>query len=155
MLPFAPGAAREILRADPDFVALVGADPSVITTRELPDPLVRPCVTIAAAINRRLNEQVSSVRLMLNAWVPKAELLVDNLGLVIDPEELAWNIAATAGQILDMRRMMGRGPSFEFRGARWRGVWDEGPTTLVDVERGPDNPIYRAVIQVQMNIGKQ
>ena len=49
--------------------------------------------------------------------------------------------------------MMGRGPSFNYRGANWRGTWEEGPTTMVDTARGPENPIYRAVIQVVMNIG--
>ena len=48
---------------------------------------------------------------------------------------------------------MGRGPSFQYHGAAWRGTWDEGPATLVDLSRGPENPIYRAVIQVVMRMG--
>ena len=111
-------------------------------------------VTIQASVNRRENIQLSKVRLMLSVWVPKIEILVEgDPPTPMDPEELAWNIAAAAGQILDQRRMMGQGPSFVFRGASWRSQWDAGPTTMVDTARGADNPIYRAVIEVVMKVG--
>ena len=153
-LPFAPGAARELLRQNEDFITLVGDDPALITTRELPSPLEQPVVTIQASVNRRENIQLSKVRLMLSVWVPRIEILVDgDPPTPMDPEELAWNIAAAAGQILDQRRMMGQGPSFVFRGASWRSQWDAGPTTMVDLARGPENPIYRAVIEVVMKVG--
>ncbi|MFT4127292.1 MAG: hypothetical protein QM662_13825 [Gordonia sp. (in: high G+C Gram-positive bacteria)] len=155
-LPFAPGAARELLRSRPEFLALLGDDPSLITTRELPDPLTRPVVTIQAAVNRRENITTSRMRLMISVWVPLMQVFVDDgtTQRQVDPEELAWDIAAMAGQILDMRRYMGMGPSFTYRGASWRGQWDEGPATLVDTDRGPESPIFRAVIQVVMQIGK-
>lgn len=153
-LPFAPAAAREYLRSQEDFTNLLGSDPSLVTTRELPDPLERPVVTIQAAINNRENILTNRVRLLLSVWVPRIEILVDSDPPVPkDPEELAWDIASLAGQLLDMRRYMGQGPSFEFRGATWRGIWDAGPTTLVDLDRGPENPIYRAVIEVVMKLG--
>lgn len=152
--PFAPGAAREILRANPDFLELIGSDPAAVTTRELPNPLERPCMTIQAGVNRRQTNLTAAIRLMISAWVPKAEVLVDlDPPIRMDPEELAWTIADAAGHILDMKRQMGRGPSFQYHGAAWRGTWDEGPATLVDLSRGPENPIYRAVIQVVMRMG--
>lgn len=153
-LPFAPAAARELLRSQEDFTNLLGTDPSLVTTRELPDPLERPVVTIQAAINHRENIRQNQVRLLLSVWVPRIEILVDGDPPVHkDPEELAWDIAALAGQLLDMRRYMGQGPSFTYRGATWRGVWDAGPTTMVDLDRGPENPLYRAVIEVVMKLG--
>nr|EMP14025.2 hypothetical protein ISGA_3998 [Gordonia sp. NB41Y] len=153
-LPFAPGAAREYLRSQEDFIALVGADPSLVTTRELPDPLERPVVTIQAGLNHRENILAHKVRLMISVWVPPIEILVDgDPPTPKDPEELAWDIASLSGQLLDMRRYMGQGPSFQYRGATWRGTWDDGPVTLVDTDRGPNHPIYRAVIQVVMTLG--
>lgn len=151
--PFAPGAARELLRADTDFMAMLGPDGQV-TTRELPDPLTAPCVTIVAGVNRRENIEQSKPRLIVSVWVPKGEILVDSVPPILtDPEELAWDIADAAGLCLGRRGLMGRGPSFNYRGAPWRGTWVAGPTTMVDIERGPDNPLYRAVIEVVMQMG--
>lgn len=151
-IPFAPGAARELLRASTDLLDLIGSAPELITTREIPRPLAGPCITIAAGVNRRENILTSKVRLIVNAWVPKAEVLQDNLQIDTDPEELSWQIATLAGEILDMRHLMGRGPSHTYRGATWRGQWDEGPSTLVDTQRGAENPLYRSVIQVVMKM---
>ncbi|AON97380.1 tail terminator [Gordonia phage Nyceirae] len=154
MLPFAPGAAREILRTDEQIVEGIGNDPALITTRELPDPLRGPAMTIRAGVNRRENASLSKIRLLISVWVPKAELLVDLAPPVLtDPEELSWNLAVRAAEVLDMKRLMGRGELFTFRGQQWRGQWDGGPTTMVDLERGPENPLYRSVIEVVMKMG--
>ncbi|MGB6246111.1 hypothetical protein [Gordonia sp. (in: high G+C Gram-positive bacteria)] len=152
--PFAPGAARELLRSSPEFLDLVGDDPAAITTRELPDPLTGPCVTIYTGVNRRQNIEMSKARLLVSVWVPKSEVLVDRpVPILTDPEELSWDIADLAGRIFDQRRGMGTGRSFEFRGATWRAEWDAGPTTMVDRERGVENPLYRSVIEVLMKLG--
>lgn len=148
-LPFAPGAAREILRASPEVTALVAAD--AISTRELPDPLTGPAVTIRAARTGVDNVKARRPRVMVSAWCPRAELLVD-AGILTDPEELAWDIAAVCGDVLSVRALMGRGPSHTWRGASWRGELVEGPLTMVDVERGQDQPLYRAVVQVDLRM---
>lgn len=151
-LRFAPGAAREVLRANDEWQQLL-PDPSWTTTRELPNPLLRPCVTIVAPGNNRINVRQSQVRLMVNVWVPKSEVLQDMTPPVeIDPEEHSWDIAALAADILDMKSMMGRGPSFEFRGQTWRGQWINGPITMVDKERGEENPLFRSIVEVVMTI---
>lgn len=155
MLPFAPGAARELLRSDEQIMAGIGNDPALITTRELPDPLTGPAaITIRAGVNRRENAHLSKIRLLISVWVPKAELLVDlTPPILTDPEELSWDLAVRAAEVLDMKRLMGRGELFTFRGQQWRGMWDGGPTTMVDLERGPENPLYRSVIEVVMKMG--
>lgn len=154
MLPFAPGAAREILRADEQIMLGIGNDPALITTRELPSPLRGPAITIRAGVNRRENQALSKIRLLISVWVPKAEILVDSTpSIETDPEELSWDLAVRAGEVLDVRRVMGRGELFEFRGQQWRGQWDGGPTTMVDLDRGPENPLYRSVIEVVMKMG--
>lgn len=151
-LPFAPGAAREVLLANEEWQELL-PDPSWTTTRELPNPLTRPCVTIVAPGNQRLNLRQSQVRVMVNVWVPKAELLLElDPPVEIDPEEHSWDIAALAGEILNMKSMMGRGPSFKFRGATWRGEWINGPITMVDIDRGDDHPLFRSLVEVVMTI---
>ncbi|MFT3661994.1 MAG: hypothetical protein QM809_11490 [Gordonia sp. (in: high G+C Gram-positive bacteria)] len=151
-MPFAPGAARELLLADDEFVGMLAG--GTVTTRELPDPLVGPCVTISAGVNRRQNPGQSQVRLMISVWVPKPEILVDRTPPILtDPEELAWDIADAAGRVLARRQLMGRGASFTYRGMTWRGIWDMGPTTLVDTARGKDNPLYRSIIEVVMKAG--
>ena len=150
--PFAPGAARELLRSTPEFMELVGDDPQRITTRELPDPLRGPCVTIYTGVNRRQNIELSKPRLIVSVWVPAAEILVDQ-GIDMDPEELSWDVADLAGRIFDRHRQMGRGGGFEFRGVTWRSEWDAGPTTMVDRERGAESPLYRSVIEILMKVG--
>ncbi|MBE7190705.1 hypothetical protein, partial [Jatrophihabitans endophyticus] len=147
-------AARTILLADDDWKALL-PEPSQTTTRELPNPLSAPAVTIRAPGNVRANMRQSQVRIMVNAWVPGADVLadLDDPIFATDPEELAWDIAALAGDILDVRSVMGRGPSFPYRDASWRGQWTEGPTLPdPDLSRGADTPLYRAWIYVVMNI---
>lgn len=151
-LPFAPGAAREILRANEDYLALV-PDPSWTTTSYLPKPLTHPCVTIRAAANPRQNTKMSRVLCHLNVWVPKPELLVElEPAIEIDPEELAWNIAALAAETLNGAAVMGRRPAFRYEGAVWRGEWVSGPTTMADVSRGHDNPLERALVEINMKV---
>lgn len=151
-LKFAPGAAREVLRANTEWSELL-PDPSQTTTRELPNPLTAPCVTIVAPGNNRINLRQSQVRLMVNVWVPKAEVLQDMTPAIdTDPEELSWDIAALAADILDMKAVMGRGKAFQFRGQTWRGQWINGPITMVDTERGQDDPLFRSIVEVVMTV---
>ncbi|WP_336791772.1 hypothetical protein [Gordonia malaquae] len=152
--PFAPGAARELLRSNADFLRHFDG-PDSITTREVPNPVTGPCITIVTGVNRKQNAELSKIRLFVSVWVPKAEILVDrDEPILTDPEELSWDIADEAARIFDATRGMGRGSNaFVFRGVTWKAEWDAGPTTMVDKDRGDDNPLYRSVIEVVMKAG--
>ncbi|WP_072689272.1 hypothetical protein [Rhodococcus marinonascens] len=139
-IPFAPGAVREFLLSTPEFTALIPAES--VTTRELPDPITGPAMTIRSIGNVGVDPMLRRPLLALNVWVPKWEIL----GGDTDPDEVAWNIAATAGQLL------GRARNVSFRGATWTGGWKTGPINDVDVKRGVDNPLYRAFVTVELKM---
>lgn len=140
-IPFAPGAIREFLITNDDFSSLV--QPSSVTTREMPDVISAPFVTIRVPGNVGVDPTLRKPLLVVNAWVPKLEIL----GGDVDPDELAWNIAARAGQLI------GRARNVKFRESVWTGTWKTGPIVPdPDVRRGPDNPLYRAFVTVEMKM---
>lgn len=139
-LPFAPGAARLFLLADPSFLELISAEH--VTTREVPDPLRHPCMTIQATVNRGVDPMLRRPLLQIDTYTPKHEII----GGDIDPEVVSWRIAARAG------RLLGRAKNIEFDGASWSGHWVEGPVTMVDRTRGVDHPLYRALIRVELKM---
>ncbi|MFI6368708.1 hypothetical protein ACIBG0_39005 [Nocardia sp. NPDC050630] len=139
-IPFAPGAARVFLIAQPAFTALVPADS--VTTRDAPDPIIGPFVTIRAPGNVGEDPMLRKPLIQIDAFVPKHEIL----GGSKDPEEVAWDIAAMAGQLL------GRTRPQEFRGSAWTARWTDGPITSVDKTRGADQPLYRATVRVELKM---
>ncbi|MCC3311529.1 hypothetical protein [Nocardia africana] len=139
-IPFAPGAVRAFLIAQPQFTARVPA--AAITTRDLPDPLTAACVTLRAPGNVGEDPTLRKPLVQVDVWVPKIEIL----GGTTDPEELAWDVAALAGDLLARARPQ------EFRGSGWKARWTDGPITFVDTKRGPDNPLYRATIRVELKM---
>lgn len=139
-LPFAPGAVRLFLIAQPPFTALVPAES--VSTRDAPDPITGPFVTLRAPGNVGSDPMLRSPLVQLDAWAPKHEIL----GGDIDPEEVAWNIAAMAGQLL------GRARAQEFRGSVWSARWTDGPISIVDKTRGVDQPLYRATVRVELKM---
>ncbi|NKR90551.1 hypothetical protein GS483_00205 [Rhodococcus hoagii] len=139
-LPFAPGAVRRFLLSKPEFTALVPG--TAVSTRELPQEITGPCVTLAAPGNVGVDPMLRKPLVQINAWTPKIEIL----GGTTDPEELSWNIAALAGQLL------GRAHNIEFRGSAWSGRWVDGPITMVDTQRGVDFPLFRAVVRVELKM---
>ncbi|WP_032384698.1 hypothetical protein [Rhodococcoides fascians] len=135
--PFPPGALRQFFRGNAELTALVAEDH--ITTRELPDVINAPFVTLAAVDNSGEDPMLRDPVVQLDVWVPKWEIL----GGEVEPEELAWNIADLAGRLAhtahpDIRR---------FRNCTWKARWSVGPLTDVDLERGPDLPLYRALVR--------
>lgn len=139
-VPFAPGAARLFLCEQPEFTALCPA--ASVTTREAPDPIVGPFVTIRGPGNVGVDPMLRKPLIQIDAWVPKLEIL----GGTTDPEEVAWDIAAMAGTLL------GRARSQEFRGSAWTARWTDGPINDIDTTRGKDQPLYRAIVRVEMKL---
>lgn len=139
-IPFAPGGVRVFLIAQPEFTALVPA--TSVTTREAPDPITGPYVTIRAPGNVGVDPMLRSPLIQVDAWVPKLEIL----GGTTDPDEVAWDIAAMAGQLL------GRARPQDFRGSAWTARWTDGPITGLDKTRGPDQPLYRATVRVELKM---
>lgn len=139
-VPFAPGAARLFLVGHPEFTALVPAES--VTTRDAPDPITGPFVTIRAPGNVGVDPMLRKPLIQVDAWVPKIEIL----GGTTDPEEVAWDVAAMAGTLLS------RAKTQEFRGSAWTARWTDGPICTVDKTRGADQPLYRALIRVEMKL---
>lgn len=139
-IPFAPGAVRAFLIAQPAITAMVIAES--ITTRELPDPITGPFIILRSPGNVGVDPLLRRPLVQIDAWAPKIEIL----GGATDPEELTWNIAATAGELL------GRAPSQEYRGSAWKATWIDGPITFVDTKRGADHPLFRATVRVELKM---
>ncbi|MFE2994274.1 hypothetical protein ACFXG4_04990 [Nocardia sp. NPDC059246] len=139
-IPFAPGAVRAFLIAQPSLTALVAADN--ITTRDLPDPITAPFVTLRAPGNVGADPFLRRPLIQVDAWAPKLEIL----GGTTDPEEVAWDIAAMAGELL------GRARPQQFRDSAWTATWTDGPITFVDTARGIDLPLFRATVRVELKM---
>jgi len=139
-VPFAPGAVREFLLAQAQYTAL---NVQSTTTRDLPEEITGPCVLIRAVRTDGTDPFLRRSRIQVDVVVPKLEIL----GGTVDPDELAWDIAATAGQLL------GRAANISFRDAAWAGKWVEGPLSGgTDISRGADNPLYRVLVRVELKM---
>lgn len=141
-IPFAPGAVRLFLVAQPRFIALVPA--AAVTTRDVPDPITGPYVTLRAVGTAGSGDDpiLRAPIIQIDAWVPPIEII----GGTTDPEEVAWDIAAMAGELV------GKARAQEFRGCGWSGRWKHGVITAVDKTRGPDQPIFRATVRVEVKM---
>lgn len=141
-IPFAPGAVRLFLIGQPEFTALVPAES--VTTRDVPDPITGPYVTLRAVGTGSSGDDpmLRAPIIQIDAWVPPIEII----GGSTDPEEVAWDIAAMAGQLI------GKARAQEFRGSAWNGKWKTGVITAVDKTRGPDQLIFRATVRVEIKL---
>ncbi|APE10763.1 hypothetical protein BO226_17465 [Rhodococcus sp. 2G] len=139
-MPFAPGAIREFLLASDEVLALVPA--GNITTRDLPKVIEAPFITLRAPGNVGVDPMLRRPMVQVDVWSPKIEIL----GGTTDPEELSWNIAALAGELIGRARMQ------SFRNSTWKAQWTDGPITFVDTQRGADLPLYRATIRVELKM---
>ncbi|MCU1640913.1 MAG: hypothetical protein JWN03_1188 [Nocardia sp.] len=139
-IPYAPGALRVFLVAQEDLTALVPA--ASVTTRDVPDPIRGPFVTLRGVGGSGDDPLLRTPTVQVDAWAPSLEIL----GGTTDPEEVAWDIAAMAGQLI------GRARNISFRGSAWSGHWRTGIVTAIDKTRGPDQPIYRATIRVDLKM---
>ena len=139
-LPFMPAAVRQFLISRTEYTSLCSA--ANTTTRELPQALTAPCVTIRATVNQGVDPMLRRPLIQIDAWTPS----IEKLGGTTDPEEVSWNVASMAGQLL------GRARNVEFRGTAWTGSWLEGPVMFVDTTRGTSLPLYRSMIRVELKV---
>ncbi len=118
-MPYAPGAVRKWLAGQQQFVDLLyGGE---ITTREVPDPLVRPHVTVAAVDHAGPDPMLRRLIIQVTPWVPGRDVS----GLAEDPDVTAWNLAATAGELLGRARNV-----VLDEGHAWSATWIDGPIQL-------------------------
>ncbi|KOS56432.1 MULTISPECIES: hypothetical protein [Rhodococcus] len=139
-IPFAPGAVRAFLVDQPKILDLVPAER--ITTRELPDEITGPCITLRGPGNVGADPMLRRPMVQVDVWTPKIEIL----GGTTDPEEVSWNVAALAGELL------GRARTVRFRDSAWSGRWVDGPITMVDNTRGNNFPLFRAACRVELKM---
>lgn len=140
-IAFAPGAVREFLLTRDEFTSMV--DPLSVTTRELPERIVKPCATIRAVGNVGVDPMLRRPLLVFNAWVPPISVM----GGTTDPDEVAWDIAATVGQLI------GRARNIKFRDSQWSGDWKTGPIVPdPEILRGTDLPLYRAFVTLELKM---
>lgn len=139
--PYLPGAIRKHLADNPEFVDLLHG--GTITTREVPDPLTRPHVTVAAVSNQGEDPMLRRLMIQVTPWVPGRDLS----GLDEDPDVTAWNLAAMAGNIL------GRAKNVTIDAdTAWNATWVDGPIQLYDKTRGADRIIYYAPIRLRVKL---
>lgn len=138
-IPFAPGAVREYLLAQPEWSGL-GLQST--TTREAPRKITGAFVIIRAPGNVGGDPMLRRPLIQVDSFVPKLEIL----GGTTDPDEVAWDNATWAGWLL------GRARNIDFRGSAWSARWVDGPITAVDTTRGADMPLYRAIVRAEMKI---
>ncbi|MGW0043476.1 hypothetical protein [Rhodococcus sp. NPDC003348] len=145
-IPFAPGAVRDHLMQDADFTAVVPA--ALITTRDVPLTIDRPFVTCRSSSTGGPGDpMVRTPLVQIDVWVPKSEILAAGpMQITADPEEVAWDIAGLAGEVI------GRARAVPFRNCSWRGRWVDGPMNMVDTTRGPDSPLYRSPVRVELTM---
>lgn len=136
-MPYFPGAVRRWLSEQPEFKeALRGGR---VTTRDLPDPLVKPHVTVQTVDNGGQDPMHRRMLLQVTPWVPGRDVT----GFDEDPDVTAWRLAVTAGELLGRARNQ-----IIDDATAWSASWIEGPVQLYDNERGPDRTIFYAPIRV-------
>ncbi|MFC9786433.1 hypothetical protein [Rhodococcus sp. NPDC127528] len=145
-IPFAPAAVRDFLKRDADFTAVVPAE--LISTRDVPRMIDRPFVTCRSAMTGGPGDPMMRTPLVqVDVWVPKSEILAAGpMNITADPEEVAWDIAGLAGEII------GRARAVPFRNCSWNGDWKDGPMNMIDKTRGVENPLYRAPVRVELSM---
>lgn len=141
-IPFAAAAVREHLCADTDFTDVVPAE--CITTRDVPKSITRPFCTCRSVTTHGRDPMLRSATVQIDIWVPgRPALKWPETG---DPEEVAWDIAGLAGEII------GRGANIPFRNCAWAGEWIDGPMNLIDTTRSKELPLYRSPVRVELTM---
>lgn len=134
-LPWAVPAIRQVLVADGVFNGLVSGR---VSTR-LPALLPGPCVRLSAtALPIDVAAGIWSPLVQVDAYVPPA-----STGM--DPEEVAWKVAARAAAVLSTVRNR----PFENMHFSVRRIVD-GPLMDIDKSRGDGNPLYRGLIRAEL-----
>lgn len=140
-MPYAPAAIRAFLLDNPDFVDLLHG--GEVTTRDVPDPLERPHVTVAVVGHAGTDPMLRRLMIQVTPFAPDSAVS----GLDEDPDVTVWNLAAMAGEIL------GRAKNVVLSDrTAWSATWVDGPIQLYDHERGRDRPIFYAPVRFQVHL---
>ena len=140
-MPYAAGAIRAYLLDEERFTGLLHG--GEVTTRDVPDPLVRPHVTVSVVGHVGPDPMLRRLMVQVTPFAPPAEVS----GLDEDPDVTVWNLAATAGEILGRAKNV----ILSDRTA-WSATWVDGPIQLYDHERGRDRPIFYAPVRFQVHL---
>lgn len=151
VLPFAPAAVRDFLGSNAEYTAEVPAE--LISTRDYPDKITRPFVLCRPAIGNGVDPMLRRMMVQVDVYAPPLEVIrassdpdvVARFGST-DPEELAWDLAALAAELL------GRTRSQQFRNCTWTAEWREGPLSMPEKVRGPDLQLYRSPVRVLLKM---
>lgn len=132
-MPYPSIAIRRLLLDDDTFVDLLHR--GTVSTREVPNPLTKPHVTVAVVGMGGDDPMLRRPIVQVTPWVPDTDVS----GLEEDPDVTAWHIAAMAGQVLGRKRNVALDES-----THMSIDWVEGPMSLYDTKRGKDRVIYYA-----------
>lgn len=143
-MPYVPGEIRKWLSERQEFVDLLHG--GKITTRNLPDPLERPHVLVAAVDNVGADPMLRRILVQVTPWAPDRTVS----GLDEDPDVTVWNLAATAGELL------GRAKNIVIDDDNaWTANWADGPIQLYDTDRGPDRVLFYAPVRFHVHIRRR
>lgn len=140
-MPWLAGIMLDLLVADEAFMA---SCPGGVAGAAPPD-ITRPYVTTQTVTNGGLDEQgrVQLPSVQIVGWCAPTQNDQQ------DPRRTAWNIAAGAARVL-----------FEVprKNVPYENVWYslnrliEGPIDRTDTTRGPGQPVYGALIRVELTV---
>lgn len=139
VLPWVPGAIRQLLLADSDFSAACAGRCGTRLGSE-----VTYCAQVRTpGVNSLSGDGVAySPLVQVDGWCTREA--ADGLG--VDPEVKAWEIAAHAARVL------GRARNVSYQNMTYSGRLIEGPLPDVDISRGESTPLYRAVVRVELAV---
>lgn len=143
-MPYVPGAIREFLLNHPAVGELLHG--GTISTRVLPDPLIKPHVLVAVVGHQGDDPMLRRLIVQVTPWAPDSDVS----GLDEDPDVTVWKLAATIGEIL------GRTRNFVLDDNHaWTASWLDGPIQLYDTERGHDRPLFYAPVRFTVHLRRR
>lgn len=97
---YLPAEIRKYLLHDTEFAELLHGGKN--TCREVPDPLVKPHVTVKNVRNQGIDPMLRRLIIQVTPWIPNPDLTK----LTEDPDVTAWNLAWRAGELLSRSLLM-------------------------------------------------
>lgn len=145
-IPYLPGEVKTFLESDSTLRGYLHG--GRFSCREVPDPLVKPHVTIKMVDNQGPDPMLRRIILQITPWIPART----TSGINEDPDVTAWLIAMRAGELLAKAKNI-HVPGDDQHA--WSASWLEGPVQLEDLKRGKDRPIYYAPIRVAAHLRRR
>lgn len=143
-MAYLPGHVRQWLLDQPEVIALLHG--GTITTRNIPDPLTVPHVTVAVVGHAGGDPMLRRLIVQVTPWCPDSVAT----GLDEDPDVTVWNLGATIGELL------GRAKNIVIDDAHaWSASWVDGPIQLYDEKRGIDRVLYYAPVRFQIHLRRR